>query len=82
MAAGAPSGIELARNLYAKTWISAHDEDKENKGLATKKVKIRAYTVDEIEGMLNRDRATEGRHKTRHTTKVVRMDAGEEMKIE
>ncbi|KAL9095509.1 MAG: hypothetical protein Q9165_002380 [Trypethelium subeluteriae] len=82
VAAGAPAGIELARSLYAKYWISAHDEDKDNRGMATKKVKRRPYTVDEIEGLLRGDAVSIDKKKARCMTKVVRMDAGEVMKIE
>ena len=82
VAAGAPSGVQLARNLYAKSWISAHDENKENRGVATKKVKIRAYTVEEIEDLLFRDGGNRGGKKAKCTTKVVQLDAGEEMKVE
>ncbi|KAI9666685.1 MAG: hypothetical protein M1821_004621 [Bathelium mastoideum] len=82
VAPGAPAGVELARNLYAKTWISAHDEDKENRGVATKKTKVRSYSVEEIEGLLYGDGTNSGGKKAKSSTKVVRLQAGDEIKIE
>ncbi|KAI4218384.1 MAG: hypothetical protein L6R40_008779, partial [Gallowayella cf. fulva] len=34
ISAGVPGGLEIARNLLAKTWISAHDEEKDSGGIA------------------------------------------------
>lgn len=36
----------------AKCWISAHDEDKDNTGLAMVSVKTRKYTKEEVREML------------------------------
>lgn len=36
---GVDGGIEIARALMAKNWISAHDEDKDNKGVGVKLLK-------------------------------------------
>ena len=52
LAAGLPGGIEIAQNLMAKCWISAHDEDKDNTGLAMVSVKTRKYTKEEVREML------------------------------
>jgi hypothetical protein len=50
---GAPGGIQLAKALGGvQYWISAHDEEKQNLGLATKWCKSRLYGVDEVCGML------------------------------
>ncbi|KAE8447630.1 hypothetical protein EG329_010601 [Mollisiaceae sp. DMI_Dod_QoI] len=45
---GAPSGIPIAERLQAKLWISAHDGDKEVKGVANKKLRIRRWERGEI----------------------------------
>lgn len=50
--AGLPGGVEIAKNLMAKCWISAHDEDKENTGLAVRKVATRKYTAKEVREMV------------------------------
>jgi hypothetical protein len=49
---GSPGGLEIARNLLARCWISAHDEDKENSGIAVLKVVTRKYTADEVAALL------------------------------
>ncbi|KAI9710482.1 MAG: hypothetical protein M1820_002618 [Bogoriella megaspora] len=82
VANGAPGGAEIARNLFAKTWISAHDEDKENRGLATKKTKVSTFTDEEIGMMLHNDVVPQVGRRSTCTTSVVRLDAGEEIKIE
>ena len=46
--AGLPGGVEIAKNLMAKCWISAHDEDKENSGLAVMKISKYKYTTKEV----------------------------------
>lgn len=52
VSAGLPGGVEMAQNLMARYWIRAHDEDKENSGLAVKKVMTRKYTMQEVEELL------------------------------
>lgn len=52
LATGSPGGIEIAQNLMAKCWISAHDEDKDNTGLSVISTKIRKYTKEEVREML------------------------------
>ena len=36
---GVDSGIEIARALMARCWISAHDEEKDDRGIAVKLLK-------------------------------------------
>ena len=55
LAAGLPGGIEIAQNLMAKCWISAHDEDKDNTGLAVMSLKTRKYTKEEVREMLRQE---------------------------
>jgi len=54
IAAGLPGGVEIAQNLTAKCWISAHDEDKDNSGLSVMSVKTRKYKIEEVREMLSR----------------------------
>ncbi len=54
IAAGLPGGVEIAQNLMAKCWISAHDEDKDNSGLSVMSVKTRKYKIEEVREMLSR----------------------------
>ena len=55
VAAGLPGGIEIAQNLMARCWISAHDEDKDNTGLSVMAVKKRKHTKEEVREMLRRE---------------------------
>ena len=50
---GAPAGTETAGRLGARAWISAHDGDKEVKGLATGLLRTRKWHRDEVVGGLN-----------------------------
>jgi len=51
--AGFPGGLEIAQNLCARAWISAHDGDKDTKGLATKKIVIEKYDREEVESVIS-----------------------------
>ncbi|KAK8095536.1 hypothetical protein PG999_013558 [Apiospora kogelbergensis] len=46
--AGLPAGAEIARRLCARVWLSAHDGDKDVRGLATGLLKTRKYGRDEV----------------------------------
>lgn len=52
ISAGLPGGLEIAQNLFAKCWISAHDEDKENTGFSVGQVVTRKYSVEEVKRMV------------------------------
>ena len=71
--AGLPGGVEIAHSLMAKCWISAHDEDKENSGLAVKKVTTRKYNAEEVRDMVT---------KTKGTSDVVVLACGEEIRLQ
>ncbi|KAI1638601.1 hypothetical protein F4809DRAFT_249657 [Biscogniauxia mediterranea] len=51
--AGVPTGAEIATKLGAKIWVSAHDGEKDVKGLATGMLKTRRWGRDEVEGALD-----------------------------
>ncbi|KAI9673959.1 MAG: hypothetical protein M1817_002165 [Caeruleum heppii] len=55
ISSGLPGGVELARNLLARVWISAHDEEKEVGGMATRPVRTRKYHPDEVRDLVSRD---------------------------
>ena len=55
LAAGSPGGIEIAQNLMARCWISAHDEDKDNTGLSVMSVKTKKYTKEQVRNMLRQE---------------------------
>ncbi|OTA64690.1 hypothetical protein K449DRAFT_463745 [Hypoxylon sp. EC38] len=50
--AGVPTGAEIATRLGARVWISAHDGEKDVRGLATGMLKTRRWKREEIEGAL------------------------------
>lgn len=52
--AGLPGGVEIAAGLMARTWLSAHDEDKESSGIAVRPTVTRKYAVDEVRRVVGR----------------------------
>lgn len=50
--AGLPGGAEIAKNLMAKCWVGAHDEEKDNTGLAVKLIAKRKFTRAEVQDMV------------------------------
>lgn len=74
IAAGAPGGVELLKAIGGSAnWIGAHDEVKENKGVATTWIKSRQFEVDEVKGMLE-SAGVRG-------VKIHRLDVGEVLRI-
>lgn len=59
VAAGLPGGVEIARNLMAKCWISAHDEDKDSTGVAVMAVKTSKYSTEEVREMLRQEKGSD-----------------------
>ncbi|KAL8739831.1 MAG: hypothetical protein Q9190_007401, partial [Brigantiaea leucoxantha] len=55
VAAGLPGGVEIAKNLMARYWISAHDEDKETTGLSVMRVTFKKYTIEDVREMVFRE---------------------------
>ena len=83
--AGMPGGLEIARSLFAKAWISAHDEDKANTGLSVKGLKTTRYNEDEIRKKLDESSGRDllpasKRRKVR--TQLMALEAGEECFIQ
>ena len=68
--AGLPGGVEIAQNLMARCWISAHDEEKENSGLAVMKVATRKYNAEQVRELVARSKGG---------TDVAVLDCGEEL---
>ena len=71
IATGVPGGVEIAQNLMAKCWISAHDEDKDNSGLSVMSVKTRKYDKEEAREMLRQEKG--------NNVDVVSLGVGAEM---
>lgn len=68
--AGLPAGAEIARRLCARVWLSAHDGDKDVRGLATGLLKTRKYGRDEVLDVVSpgdREGCGSSSHGSRHT---------------
>jgi hypothetical protein len=46
--AGAAGGAKIARALMARSWISAHDEQKDDQGVSVKQLKIRRAEAEDV----------------------------------
>lgn len=73
VAKGAPGGVDIAKRFGTKYWIGAHDEPKENKGMATVFLKTKQYDADDAESLLNKNGLQQ--------TKVYQLDVGEVLRI-
>lgn len=79
ISAGLPGGLEIAQNLCAKVWISAHDGDKESRGFANNKIVIQKFPREEVESVVSpRMEKFSGR---RIGTEAVVLEAGEETRL-
>ncbi|KAI4692895.1 uncharacterized protein J4E88_001265 [Alternaria novae-zelandiae] len=72
-----PGGTEIAKSLYAKAWISAHDADKDNRGWAVKLTQIAQHAVDEVKKMVEEGVI----RKTLPNTEVCSLRAGDKHRI-
>lgn len=76
ISAGCPGGLQIARELYAQAWISAHDADKNNRGLSVIQTRIGKFEVARIESMFN---ASQHERSTSSTvTRLITLASGEE----
>ncbi|OTB08702.1 hypothetical protein M426DRAFT_7428 [Hypoxylon sp. CI-4A] len=50
---GVPAGAEIATRLGARVWLSAHDGEKDVRGLATTMLKTKRWNREEVEGALS-----------------------------
>ncbi len=73
VAAGAPGGLELVNATAARYWVGAHDEVKDNRGVATVFIKSKQYDVEDVKEMLV-DHGLVG-------TKALRLGVGETVRI-
>lgn len=77
VANGAPGGLRIARELHVRHWISAHDEVKDNRGVATTWIKSRQYGPGEVKQMLR-----EGVEGMSNDTAVHLLGVGENLRID
>jgi hypothetical protein len=74
---GLPGGQEIAQNLCAKAWISAHDGVKETTGVATFKTVIHKIGREEVESVVSP--RSEKFPSRKMDTEVVVLQSGEEI---
>ncbi|KAJ8120760.1 hypothetical protein ONZ43_g2616 [Nemania bipapillata] len=93
--AGVPFGAEIASKLGARLWISAHDGEKDVRGLTTGFLKTFRWKDEEIESVLNsrvsrigdgqttgqgnNEEKTKGARKS--STEILRLKCGEEILV-
>lgn len=87
---GFPGGLQIAQNLCARVWVSAHDGEKEIKGIANGKLEVRKYDREEVESIVSprSDRfpiSSPGKGDVRAIsgkgTEVVVLGSGEEIRL-
>ncbi|KAK0344753.1 hypothetical protein LTR91_020329 [Friedmanniomyces endolithicus] len=81
VARGAPGGVEVAAGVGARYWVGAHDEAKTLSGVATRWIRSRRYSAEEVRGMLW-ERESVGGVKRREGTEVRLLGVGERMRID
>ncbi|RFU36156.1 hypothetical protein B7463_g225, partial [Scytalidium lignicola] len=79
---GLPGGQEIAKKLAAKCWVGAHDGDKEIKGVASRKLKVTKWGVDEVQEIVSpRSEKFDDRDRVTLATEVVALGVGEELML-
>ncbi|KAH8675496.1 hypothetical protein BX600DRAFT_507733 [Xylariales sp. PMI_506] len=78
--AGMLVGAEIARRLGARVWASAHDGDKDVRGLATGFLKVRRWGMDEIQCSIESDLGNVDGKKG-PTTAIYRLAGGEAIQV-
>lgn len=81
---GCAGGVEIAKGLMAKAWVSAHDEEKDDRGLAVKKTVARRVGVEEVRRRLGEGEKEKGESSGRKgwRCEVRSLGVGEEMAID
>jgi Beta-lactamase superfamily domain len=78
---GSNGGVEIARGLMARCWVSAHDEPKDNRGLAVAKLVVTKTTPEEVRRKLWKGPEGELLRKKGWTCDVRNLGVGAEMFI-
>ncbi|KAF2121874.1 hypothetical protein BDV96DRAFT_482602 [Lophiotrema nucula] len=81
ISAGSDGGVQIARSLLAQAWISAHDADKNNRGLSVKQTRINKSPLDDIDKRLHEGLRL-GKINAASQTKIISLASGEEYRIE
>jgi hypothetical protein len=76
---GFPGGLKIAQNLCARAWISAHDGEKEIRGIANGNVAIRKFEREEVESVVSPMSAKFPGRRT--GTEAIVLGVGEEIRL-
>lgn len=79
--AGAAGGAQIARALMARSWISAHDEPKDDQGFSVKQLKVKRTEAEEVRRALWAGEAGTWLRERGWTCDVRNLDVGKEMSI-
>lgn len=74
---GFPDGANIALHLFAKVWISAHDEEKDSTGISVRQTKIQKYQEEEVKASLDALANMNGTSKKGSRTAIVQLGVGE-----
>lgn len=78
---GAVGGAKIARALMARCWISAHDEEKDDKGMSVKQLKIQRNQAADVRKALWAGEEGRWLREKGWTCDVRSLDPGQEMTI-
>jgi Beta-lactamase superfamily domain len=79
--AGTEGGVEIARGLMARCWLSAHDEAKDDQGLSVKRLKTSKASPEEVRRALWSGPEGEEMRRKGWNCDVRSLAAGQEMAI-
>lgn len=79
--AGTEGGVEIARGLMARCWLSAHDEEKDDQGVSVKKLKTSRMSPQEVRRALWAGSEGEEMRRKGWICDVRSLAAGQEMVI-
>lgn len=78
---GMDGGADIARALMARCWISAHDEEKDDRGLSVKRLRVKRITAKEVRRALWEGEEGEWLKKRGWTCDVRSLDVGTDMVV-
>ena len=79
--AGSPGGLEIAQGLMARCWLSAHDEVKDDRGIAVQKLKITRTSQEAITKILWAEKDVQSPRSKAWLCNVRDLPVGEEMTV-
>ena len=78
---GASGGVEIARGLRARCWLSAHDEDKDDQGWSVRKLKVDHMAAEQVRRALWDGPEGEDMQRTGWLCDVRNLEVGKQMTI-